>query len=66
MKKSFFYAAMLAVAVAFVGCKDTQTPMTDTTKLWPAMSGELWGYIDANGKLAISPMYEYVNNFSCG
>ena len=66
MKKSFFYAAMLAVAVAFVGCKDTQTPETDTTKLWPAMSGELWGYIDANGKLAISPMYEYVNNFSCG
>ena len=66
MKKSFFYAAMLAVAVVFVGCKDTQTPETDTTKLWPAMSGELWGYIDANGKLAISPMYEYVNNFSCG
>ena len=66
MKKSFFYAAMLAVAVTFVGCKDTQTPETDTTKLWPAMSGELWGYIDANGKLAISPMYEYVNNFSCG
>lgn len=66
MKKSFFYAAMLAVAVAFVGCKDTQTPMTDTTKLWPAMSGELWGYIDANGKLAISPMYEGVCNFSCG
>ena len=66
MKKSFFYAAMLAVAVAFVGCKDTQTPETDTTKLWPAMSGELWGYIDANGKLAISPMYEDVRNFSCG
>ena len=66
MKKSFFYAAMLAVAVAFVGCKDTQTPETDTTKLWPAMSGELWGYIDANGKLAISPMYESVYNFSCG
>ena len=66
MKKSFFYAAMLAVAVAFVGCKDTQTPETDTTKLWPAMSGELWGYIDANGKLAISPMYMEVSNFSCG
>lgn len=66
MKKSFFYAAMLAVAVAFVGCKDTQTPETDTTKLWPAMSGELWGYIDAKGKFAISPMYEDVNNFSCG
>ena len=66
MKKSFFYAAMLAVAVAFVGCKDTQTPETDTTKLWPAMSGELWGYIDANGKLAISPMFERVYNFSCG
>lgn len=66
MKKSFFYAAMLAVAVAFVGCKDTQTPETDTTKLWPAMSGELWGYIDANGKLAISPMYEDVGYFSCG
>ena len=66
MKKSFFYAAMLAVAVAFVGCKDTQTPETDTTKLWPAMSGELWGYIDAKGKLAISPMYEEVSNFSCG
>lgn len=66
MKKSFFYAAMLAVAVVFVGCKDTQTPETDTTKLWPAMSGELWGYIDANGKLAISPMYKSVCNFSCG
>ena len=66
MKKSFFYAAMLAVAVAFVGCKDTQTPETDTTKLWPAMSGELWGYIDAKGKLAISPIYEDVSNFSCG
>ena len=66
MKKSFFYATMLAVAVAFVGCKDSQTPETDTTKLWPAMSGDNWGYIDAKGKLAISPIYEGVANFSCG
>lgn len=66
MKKSFFYAAMLAVAVAFVGCKDNQTPETDNTKLWPAMSDKLWGYIDAKGKFAISPMYEEVSGFSCG
>lgn len=66
MKKSFFYAAMLAVAVAFVGCKDTQTPITDTTKLWPAMSGDNWGYIDAKGNMVISPMYEWVRGFSCG
>ena len=66
MKKSFFYAAMLAVAVAFVGCNGNQTPDTDTTKLWPAMSGENWGFIDAKGKLAISPMYSRVSTFSCG
>lgn len=68
MKKSFFYAAMLAVAVAFVGCKDTETPETDTTKLWPAkaISGDNWGYIDAKGNMVISPMYESVSGFSCG
>ena len=66
MKKSFFYAAMLAVAVAFVGCKDTQTPLTDTTNLWPAKRGDNWGYIDAKGNMVISPMYEWVDGFSCG
>ena len=66
MKKSFLYVALLAVAVAFVGCKDTQTPETDTTKLWPAMSGDYWGYINAKGNMVITPMYESVSTFSCG
>lgn len=68
MKKLLFYAAIVIVAVAFVGCKDTQTPQTDSTKLWPARSAsdEYWGYIDAKGNMVIAPIYQFASHFSCG
>ncbi len=66
--KKIYYLVMAVVATLFVACSDTQTPETDTTKLYPAMdpSGEMWGYIDAKGNFAIQPMYDDVMNFSCG
>lgn len=66
MKKLFFYAAMLVVVCAFVGCKSNETVDTDSTKLWPAMSGEKWGFINAKGQFAISPIYNGASGFSCG
>ena len=66
--KKIFYAVLAVVAMAFVGCKDTQTPETDTTKLWPAASpsGDAYGYIDAKGNFVIAPLFKYAGGFSCG
>ena len=66
--KKIFYAVLAVVAMAFVGCKDTQTPETDTTKLWPAAgpSGDAYGYIDAKGNFVIAPLFKDASGFSCG
>ena len=64
--KKIFFAALAVVATMFVGCKDWQTPEGDQTKLWPAVSGDQWGYIDAKGNIAITPMFDQAGTFSCG
>lgn len=64
--KKIFYVALAIVATMFVACKDQQTPDGDTTKLWPAVSGDSWGYIDAKGNIAIAPMFDQAGTFSCG
>ena len=66
--KKIYFLVMAVVATLFVACSDTQTPATDTTKLYPAMdpSGEMWGYIDAKGNFVIPPMFDQATNFSCG
>lgn len=68
MKKSFLYAGLALVASLFmVSCeKGGQTPETDSTKLWPAVSGEYWGYINNSGKLEVSATYSEAERFSCG
>ena len=66
--KKIYFLVLAAVTTLLAACSDTQTPMTDTTKLYPAMdpSGEMWGYIDAKGNFVIQPMFDHVTNFSCG
>lgn len=68
MKKSFFFAALMMVAAMFTACNSAGTPQDDTTNLWPAYDakGEHVGYINANGEMAISAMYDNANQFSCG
>lgn len=67
MKKiSFFAVATLAVVLMGCSSKNTNTPQFDTTKLWPALQGEKYGFIDPQGKFAIPAMYDGVSNFSCG
>jgi len=68
MKKILFFAVVLMSAVMFTACKDSKTPEGDKTKLWPAMqdNGEVYGFINAQGKFAIKPQYERVYSFSCG
>lgn len=67
MKKiSFFAVATLAVVLMGCSSKNTNTPEFDTTKLWPAMQGEKYGFIDPKGNFAIPAMYDGVYNFSCG
>lgn len=63
---SFFAVATLAVVLMGCSSKNTNTPQFDTTKLWPAMQGEKWGFIDPKGNFAIPAMYDEANNFSCG
>ena len=67
-KLSFFLAALLGL-VLLTGCDDSHgTPETSNDKRWWA--GEdgsaLYGYIDENGKMAISANYDNVFPFSCG
>lgn len=68
MKKILFFAVVLMSAVMFTACKDSKTPEGDKTKLWPAMedNGEVYGFINAQGKFAIKPQYKRVASFSCG
>lgn len=68
MKKIYFFA-LAVVATMFVACSnETETPMTDTSKLYPAKdaTGEYWGYINNKGKFVIQPMFEEATGFSCG
>lgn len=66
--KKIYFAAIAAVVVMFAACENTQTPETDTTKLYPAFSTstDAWGYIDNRGNFVIQPMYDEVLDFSCG
>lgn len=70
MKKILLSAAVIAATVlSLSGCKNHQTPITDTTKLWPAydVNTEKFGYIDQNGKFKIPAIYDEASNFfSCG
>ncbi len=75
MKKTILFAGLLLVAAMFVGCTSDNSPMSSTTKLWPAaqvsrnadgIEKESWGYIDAKGQFQIQPSYEQAFNFSCG
>jgi hypothetical protein len=79
MKKLNLFYYLLFPLIALIGCDrspyspsggggngSTQTPEEDLTKLWPAVSGNLWGYINAEGDIAISPMFDYAYGFSCG
>lgn len=63
---SFFAVATLAVVLMGCSSKSANTPTFDTTKLWPALDGKKWGFIDAAGNFKISADYAQVNGFSCG
>ncbi len=70
MKKLLLSAAVIAATVlSLSGCKKNQTPITDTTKLWPAYDAntEKYGYIDNKGQFKIPAIYDDASNFfSCG
>lgn len=70
MKKLLLSAAVIAATVlSLSGCKNNQTPYTDTTKLWPAydVNTEKMGYIDNKGTFKIPAIYDDASNFfSCG
>lgn len=68
MKRSTFFAVIIAFAAVLVGCNASQDPIHDTTKLWPAFNTSVnkWGFIDAKGNFAIQPMFDQVSGFSCG
>ncbi|MCQ2345501.1 MAG: WG repeat-containing protein [Paludibacteraceae bacterium] len=68
MKKTLLFAAVICLAAAFTGCKDTKIPTNDTTKLWVAPNAD-WtqvGYIDAKGNFAIPATYQAAYDFCCG
>ena len=69
MKKLFVFTAALVGLVLLTSCDgDKGTWETNKDKRWWA--GEdgstLYGYIDENGKMVISPNYSRVWEFSCG
>lgn len=70
MKKLLLSAAVIAATVlSLSGCKNNQTPETDTTKLWPAYdsNAKKFGYIDNKGTFKVPAMYDEASNFfSCG
>lgn len=70
MKKLLLSAAVIAATVlSLSGCKNNQTPYTDTTKLWPAYdsNAKKFGYIDNKGTFKVPAMYDEASNFfSCG
>lgn len=67
MKKLFLYvAALTSCAAAFMSC-EPNTQKTDTTKVWPAANSEgKVGYINAEGKFVVSPLYDEATIFSSG
>ncbi|MCM1035022.1 MAG: WG repeat-containing protein [Paludibacter sp.] len=66
MKTNRLITRLMLFTVLLTGCKEHQTPETDTTDLWPAMSGNKFGYINRKGAFAIQPYYDEVSSFSCG
>ena len=69
MKKSIFFAALMMSAFVLTSCDKGGTPVTDSTKLWPAQEDEstTWGYFNGNdAKLAVRAKYDMASPFSCG
>lgn len=57
---------LLVLSVLLAGCKEYQTPETDKSDLWPAVSGDKFGYINKKGAFVIPPLYDGASSFSCG
>lgn len=67
MRKLFLFTALVFAGLMFSSCEQKgSTPEKDSTKLWPAVSNSLMGYINQNGTFAIQPIYDEAYNFSCG
>ena len=67
MKKSLFFSALMLGALVLAGCRQSGTPETDSTKLWPAQEDESseWGYIDQKGNMKVAAKYTQAYPFSC-
>lgn len=68
MKKSIQFAAVAMLAVLFASCQGDVSPMTSSTKLWPAANKDMtkWGYINEAGTdLVIDAEYGMTYEFSC-
>ncbi len=70
MRKNLFKTLALSavLALSFTACENEQTPLTDTTKLWPAynVATEKFGFINDKGEWKIDAQYDELGTFSCG
>lgn len=68
MKKSFLFAIMAVLTLAFVACEGGSNPEVKLTKLFPAMdvTVEKWGYINEKGEMVLPAIYDQAASFSCG
>lgn len=67
MRKQFLFTALVFAGLMFTGCEQNgTTPQKDSTKLWPAVSNTMMGFINQNGNFAIQPIYDMAYEFSCG
>ena len=68
MKKVFQFATVAMFAIMFASCQGDVSPITSSTKLWPAANKDMtkWGYINEAGtELVIEAEYGMTYEFSC-
>lgn len=64
MKKTIFIVTIFVFSLLFIGCKPK--PGDPNTFLYPIEEDGLFGFIDENGKVVISPQFLSVTTFSEG
>lgn len=68
MKRYWLFSLVCMLLFPFVGCNQQCSPYSSEEHigLFPAKSGDKWGYIDTTGKFVINPQFDEARLFQEG
>lgn len=68
MKRYWLFSLVCMLLFPFVGCNQQGSPYSSEEHigLFPAKSGDKWGYIDTTGKFVINPQFDEARLFQEG